>query len=99
MRPLPGDQQDHLTFLEAGWPSPAASSKKQPRCLVKDLIEVIGEPRRRRSRARLRALEGNCNLDDYFDLHLKQQKQHDHSRRYPEPYPTRIISAVRISYL
>jgi hypothetical protein len=33
---------------------------------------------------KLRALAGNGDLDDYFDFHLRQQKQRDHDSRYQQ---------------
>jgi hypothetical protein len=31
-----------------------------------------------------RALAGNGDFDDYFDFHLRQQKQRDHDSRYQQ---------------
>jgi hypothetical protein len=36
---------------------------------------------------KLRALEGNGGFDDYFDFHLRQQKQRDHDSRCQQPQP------------
>ena len=36
---------------------------------------------------KLRALEGNGDFDDYYDYHLRQQKQRDHGSRYQQPQP------------
>jgi hypothetical protein len=33
---------------------------------------------------KLRALAGNGDFDDYFDFHLRQQKQRDHDSRYQQ---------------
>jgi hypothetical protein len=85
------NKQDHLgypAFLAAGWPVASGLIEGAARWLIKDRMEVTGARwglDGAEAVLKLRALEGNADFDDYFDFHLRQQKQRDHDSRYQQP--------------
>jgi hypothetical protein len=84
------NKQDHLdypAFLGAGWPVASGLIEGAARWLIKDRMEVTGARWSldgAEAVLKLRALAGNGDFDDYFDFHLRQQKQRDHDSRYQQ---------------
>jgi len=81
------DYLDYPAFLEAGWPVASGLIEGAARWLIKDRMEVTGARWSldgAEAVLKLRALAGNGDLDDYFDFHLRQQKQRDHDSRYQQ---------------
>ncbi len=84
------DYLGYLAFLAAGWPVASGLIEGAARWLIKDRMEVTGARRSldgAEAVLKLRALAGNGDFDDYFDFHLRQQKQRDHDSRYQQPQP------------
>ena len=84
------DYPGYPAFLKAGWPVASGLIEGAARWLIKDRMEVTGARWSldgAEAVLRLRALAGNGDFDDYFDYHLKQQKQRDHDSRYQQPQP------------
>src|SRR5712691_784618 len=74
------DYLDYPAFLAAGWPVASGLIEGAARWLIKDRMEVTGARWSldgAEAVLRLRALDGNGDFDEYFDFHLRQQKQRD----------------------
>jgi hypothetical protein len=81
------DYLDYPAFLAAGWPVASGLIEGAARWLIKDRMEVTGARWSldgAEAVLKLRALAGNGDFDDYFDFHLRQQKQRDHHSRYQQ---------------
>jgi hypothetical protein len=84
------DYLDYPAFLKAGWPVASGLIEGAARWLIKDRMEVTGARWSldgAEAVLRLRALEGNGDFDEYFDFHLRRQKQRDHDSRYQQRQP------------
>ncbi len=84
------DYLDYPAFLTAGWPVASGLIEGAARWLIKDRMEVTGARWSldgAEAVLKLRALAGNGDFDEYFDFHLRQQKQRDHDSRYQQLQP------------
>src|SRR5262249_5591392 len=87
------DYLDYPAFLNAGWPIASGLIEGAARWMIKDRMEVTGARWSldgAEAVLRLRALEGNGDLDDYLAYHFQQQRQRDHHSRYQ---PTHTLTA------
>jgi hypothetical protein len=76
---------DYPTALKAGWPIATGVIEGACRHLVKDRMDITGARWSldgAEAVLRLRALHTNGDFDDYWTLHLAQERQRVHEARY-----------------
>jgi hypothetical protein len=76
---------DYPTALHAGWPIATGVIEGACRHLVKDRMDLTGarwELAGAQAILKLRALHSNCDLDEYWQYHLTQERRRVHETRY-----------------
>jgi hypothetical protein len=83
------DCLDYPAFLQAGWPVASGLIEGTAKWLVKDRMEISGARWSldgAEAVLKLRALDGNGDLDDYLAFHFRQEKHRNHDSHYQQQH-------------